>query len=104
MSCRIDAAELLTYRAAKLYDQGGLEHKALMKPASMAKLASTETANFCANATVSIMGGERLTKAYARADPLSPDPPSPTPVRAPYTRDRTASPLGREGFGRQFEP
>src|SRR3546814_1953160 len=70
MSCRIDAAELLTYRAAKLYDQGGLEPKALMKPASMAKLASTETANFCADATVQILGGEGLTKEYGRAEPI----------------------------------
>src|SRR3546814_14820136 len=70
MSCRIDAAELLTYRAAKLYDQGGLEPKALMKPASMAKLASTETANFCADATVQILGGEGLTKEYGSAEQI----------------------------------
>ncbi|TAL84177.1 MAG: acyl-CoA dehydrogenase [Candidimonas sp.] len=70
MSCRIDAAELLTYRAAKLYDAGGLTPKELMKPASMAKLASTETANFCADATVQILGGEGLTKQYGRAEQI----------------------------------
>lgn len=70
MSCRIDAAELLTYRAAKLYDSGGLEPKALMKPASMAKVASTETAGFCADATVQILGGEGLTKEYGRAEQI----------------------------------
>ncbi|MEP6679400.1 MAG: acyl-CoA dehydrogenase family protein, partial [Betaproteobacteria bacterium] len=43
MSCRIDAAELLTYRAAKLYD-AGITGKPLMKPAAMAKLVATETA------------------------------------------------------------
>jgi alkylation response protein AidB-like acyl-CoA dehydrogenase len=70
MSCRIDAAELLTYRAAKLYDTGELAPKQLMKPASMAKLASTETANFCADATVQILGGEGLTKEYGRAEQI----------------------------------
>jgi len=70
MSCRIDAAELLTYRAAKLYDRGDVAPKALMKPASMAKLASTETANFCADATVQILGGEGLTKEYGRAEQI----------------------------------
>lgn len=70
MSCRIDAAELLTYRAAKLYDKGGLTPKALMKPASMAKLVSTEAANFCADTTVQILGGEGLTKEYGRAEQI----------------------------------
>ena len=37
MSWRIDAAELLTYRAAKLYD-AGTAPRDLMKPAAMAKL------------------------------------------------------------------
>lgn len=70
MSWRIDAAELITYRASKLYDTGTLAPKALMKPASMAKLLSTETANFCANATVQILGGDGLTKQYGRAEQI----------------------------------
>lgn len=70
MSWRIDAAELLTYRAAKLYDAGGLAPKQLMKPASMAKLVSTETANHCADATVQILGGDGLTKQYGRAEQI----------------------------------
>ncbi len=70
MSWRIDAAELLTYRAAKLYDAGALTPRELMKPASMAKLVSTETANFCADATVQILGGDGLTKEYGRAEQL----------------------------------
>src|SRR5204863_7019391 len=37
MSWRIDAAELLTYRAAKLYDAGTAPRE-LMKAAAMAKL------------------------------------------------------------------
>ncbi|HEX7387933.1 MAG TPA: acyl-CoA dehydrogenase [Castellaniella sp.] len=70
MSWRIDAAELLTYRAAKLYDAGTLTPKELMKPASMAKLVSTEIANFCANHTVQILGGDGLTKEYGRAEQI----------------------------------
>lgn len=70
MSWRIDAAELITYRAAKLYDAGTLSAKELMKPASMAKLVSTETANFCADQTVQILGGDGLTKEYGRAEQL----------------------------------
>ena len=57
MSCRIDASELLTYRAAKLYD-AGVRGKHLMKPAAMAKLVATETATFCADRTVQILGGD----------------------------------------------
>jgi alkylation response protein AidB-like acyl-CoA dehydrogenase len=47
MSWRLDAVELPTYRAAKLYD-AGVDGKGLMKQAAMAKLVATETANLCA--------------------------------------------------------
>ncbi len=69
MSWRIDAAELLTYRAAKLYD-AGVAGRELRKPAAMAKLVSTETATFCADRTVQILGGDGLTKEYGRAEQL----------------------------------
>jgi alkylation response protein AidB-like acyl-CoA dehydrogenase len=69
MSWRIDAAELLTYRATKLYDQG-LKGKALAKPAAMAKLVATETAVFCADQTVQILGGDGITKEYGRAEQI----------------------------------
>ena len=69
MSWRIDAAELLTYRAAKLYD-AGIDARALMKPAAMAKLVATETATFCADRTVQILGGDGLTKEYGRAEQI----------------------------------
>jgi len=69
MSWRIDAAELLTYRAAKLYD-AGVSPKGLMKAAAVAKLVSSETANFCADATVQILGGDGLTKEYGRAEQI----------------------------------
>lgn len=70
MSWRIDAAELLTYKAARLYDADTLGAKELMKPASMAKLVATETALFCADATVQILGGDGLTKEYGRAEQI----------------------------------
>ena len=70
MSWRIDASELLTYRAAKLYDEGTVSPKDLMKPASQAKLVSTETALYCADQTVQILGGDGLTKEYGRAEQI----------------------------------
>ena len=69
MSARIDAAELLTYRAAKLYDSG-VTGKALAKPAAMAKLVATEAATWCADATVQILGGDGLTKEHGRAEQI----------------------------------
>jgi alkylation response protein AidB-like acyl-CoA dehydrogenase len=69
MSWRIDAAELLTYRAAALYD-GGISGRELAKPAAMAKLVATETATLCADATVQILGGDGLTKEYGRAEQI----------------------------------
>ncbi len=69
MSWRIDAAELITHRAAKLYD-AGLSGKELAKPAAMAKLVSTETAVFCSDRAVQILGGDGYTKEYGRAEQL----------------------------------
>jgi alkylation response protein AidB-like acyl-CoA dehydrogenase len=69
MSCRIDAAELLTYRAARLFDAGASARE-LKKPAAMAKLVATETANFCADRTVQILGGEGLTREFGRAEQI----------------------------------
>lgn len=69
MSWRLDAAELLTYRAAKLYD-AGTPPRALMKPAAMAKLVATETATYCADRTVQLLGGDGLTREYGRAEQI----------------------------------
>ncbi len=69
MRWRIDAAELLTYRAAAMFDSGA-GGRALMQPAAMAKLVASETANFCADATVQILGGDGLTKEYGRAEQI----------------------------------
>ena len=69
MSWRLDAAELITYRAAKLYD-AGVDGKNLMREAAQAKLVSTETAVYCADRTVQILGGDGLTKEYGRAEQI----------------------------------
>lgn len=69
MSWRIDSSELLTYRAAKLYDSG-VTGKELMKPAAMAKLVATETATHCADRTVQILGGDGITREYGRAEQI----------------------------------
>ena len=69
LSWRIDAAELLTYRAARLYDDG-CDPKALMREAAMAKLVATETAVACSDACVQILGGEGLVAEFSRAEQL----------------------------------
>ncbi|MEO6626506.1 MAG: acyl-CoA dehydrogenase family protein [Burkholderiaceae bacterium] len=69
MSWRIAAAELLSYRAAKMYD-AGVDGRALMKEAAMAKLVATETATFCADRTVQILGGDGITREYGRAEQI----------------------------------
>jgi alkylation response protein AidB-like acyl-CoA dehydrogenase len=69
MSWRIDAAELLTYRAAKMYD-GGITGKDLMREAAQAKLVATETAVFCSDRTVQVLGGDGVTRQYGRAEQI----------------------------------
>jgi len=69
MSWRIDAAELLTYRAAKMYDCG-IDGKELMREAAQAKLVATETATFCADRTVQILGGDGVTRQFGRAEQI----------------------------------
>ncbi|HUS52964.1 MAG TPA: acyl-CoA dehydrogenase family protein [Thermohalobaculum sp.] len=69
MSWRLDAAELLTYRAAKMYDSG-LDGKALMREAAQAKLVATESAVFCADRTVQILGGDGVTRQFGRAEQI----------------------------------
>ncbi|CAN5920429.1 acyl-CoA dehydrogenase family protein [soil metagenome] len=69
MSWRIEAAELLTYRAARMYDTG--QHgKQLMKEAAMAKLVASETAVTCADTAVQILGGDGLRTQHSRAEQL----------------------------------
>jgi acyl-CoA dehydrogenase len=54
MATGIDAAALLTYRAAWLRDQG----KRVTKEAAMAKLTATETAQQVIDAAVQLFGGQ----------------------------------------------
>lgn len=69
MRCRIDAAELVTYRAARRYDSG-VSGKDLMQDASMAKLLSTRAAVYCTDKAVQILGGDGLTKEYGVVEQL----------------------------------
>ena len=69
MSWRIDAAELLTQRAARMYDSG-IGGKDLMREASQAKLVATETAVFCSDRAVQILGGDGVTRQYGRVEQL----------------------------------
>jgi alkylation response protein AidB-like acyl-CoA dehydrogenase len=70
MSWRIDAAELLTYRAAKLFDAGLLTGKKMARPAAMAKLVATDTAVLCADRTVQILGAAGLAKEGSVAEQI----------------------------------
>jgi alkylation response protein AidB-like acyl-CoA dehydrogenase len=60
MGTRIEAARLLTWRAASLKDQG----VRASKECSMAKLYASETANFCADKALQIHGGYGYSKEY----------------------------------------
>lgn len=61
MATQIDAARLLTYRAAFLKDQ----KQPFIKEASMAKVYAAETANFVADKAVQIFGGYGYIKDFA---------------------------------------
>lgn len=61
MAMRIDAGQLLAYRAAQLKDEG----KPCHRESSMAKLACSQAANFVANEAVQIHGGYGYIKEYA---------------------------------------
>jgi acyl-CoA dehydrogenase len=61
MATRIDAARLLTYRAAWLKDRG----YRVTKEASMAKLFASETATFATDAALQVHGGYGYSRDYA---------------------------------------
>ena len=60
MKTRIDSARLLTWRAATVKDKG--ERGSL--ECSMAKLAASETANFCAYEALQVFGGYGYSQEY----------------------------------------
>jgi acyl-CoA dehydrogenase len=61
MATRIEAARLLTYRAAAAEDRGEMRPE----DASMAKLLASETATWCAETAVQLHGGNGYIKDYA---------------------------------------
>jgi acyl-CoA dehydrogenase len=61
MATRIDAARLLTHRAAWLMDRGFRATKEV----SMAKLTASETANFVCDAALQVFGGYGYSADYA---------------------------------------
>ncbi|MBI1987894.1 MAG: acyl-CoA dehydrogenase family protein [Nitrospinae bacterium] len=63
----LDAARLLTYRAAKMID-AGIDQRSLSREASMAKYYASEVANIIANEAVQICGGEGYSKENLRAE------------------------------------
>ena len=62
MATRIESARLLTWRAAVLKD--GNDRARASHYCSMAKLAASETANFCADKALQIHGGYGFSKEY----------------------------------------
>jgi alkylation response protein AidB-like acyl-CoA dehydrogenase len=62
MATRIEAARLLTWRAAVYKD--GQDKARASHMCSMAKLAASETANFCADRALQIHGGYGYSKEY----------------------------------------
>lgn len=60
MAMKLDAARLLTYRAAYLRDlamKGEMDYRAVSVPAAMAKCYSTEAATWAAHRAIQIFGG-----------------------------------------------
>ena len=69
MGTRIEAARLLTYKAAMLKDANKNEPLHVQQArcgqaCSMAKLYASETANYCADKAVQIHGGYGYSKEY----------------------------------------
>src|SRR5690606_30310383 len=60
MASKIEAARLLTWRAAWMKDRG----ERATKECSMAKLVASEAANFCAYEALQIFGGYGYSKEY----------------------------------------
>ena len=60
MGTRLDAARLLTWRAAAAKDRG----ERASRECSMAKLYASETANYCADKALQIHGGYGYSKEY----------------------------------------
>ncbi len=64
MKTRIEAARLLVYNAAMAKERSKTTNERFTLAASMAKLYASETAMFCAHASVQIHGGMGYSKEY----------------------------------------
>jgi len=64
MKTRIEAARLLVYNAAMAKERAKTSHERFTLAASTAKLFASETAMFCAHASVQIHGGMGYSKEY----------------------------------------
>jgi butyryl-CoA dehydrogenase/short/branched chain acyl-CoA dehydrogenase len=60
MATRVEASRLLTYNAARLRDTGA----AFIKEAAMAKLYSSQAAEYVTSKAVEIYGGYGFTREY----------------------------------------
>jgi alkylation response protein AidB-like acyl-CoA dehydrogenase len=67
MATLLDAACLLTYRAAKMID-AGIDQRSLSREASMAKYYTSEVANIITNEALQICGGEGYSKENLRIE------------------------------------
>lgn len=65
MATRIDAARLLTYRAARAKDEAAVTGARYSKEAAMAKLYASETAVWVTNKAIQVHGGYGYMKEYA---------------------------------------
>jgi butyryl-CoA dehydrogenase len=66
MSTRLEAARLLTYKAALMEDKG----ERISLPAAQAKLFASETANFCVNKAMQIHGGYGYIGEFSEIEKL----------------------------------
>jgi butyryl-CoA dehydrogenase len=66
MSTRLEAARLLTYKAAMMEDKG----ERLSKEASQAKLFASEAANFCVDKAMQIHGGYGYIGEFSNIEKL----------------------------------
>lgn len=64
MRTQLQAARLLTYRAAEMLDHGGLDRKQVSAECAMAKYYASEICNKIAYEAVQIHGGRGLLKGY----------------------------------------
>ena len=88
MALDVDAAALLTYRAAWTKDAGAPR---VTREAAMAKLFATDRAQAVIDAAVQLHGGDGVRKGADRREPLPRDPRACASTKAPPTCRRWSS-------------